>query len=208
MESDAHIAARSLTPKERLTSCTIILSLPPSPVSSGTSIAATWASTSASSISVGGGGLRVRASPGSCCVSIASEGSVAQWMRTGPSLSILRQLSSRAVFTEIYHYSLQLREQLVHRRVSFLVLLQNLFINTVSALQRSMIFTRTLATANSKSSCVTCCLRSRSAYIPVKLSYHEVEYFPLKADTNQLPCRCRGPPRLNTVPSSRQVPAG
>ncbi len=46
----AHIAARSLTPKERLTSWTIILSLPPSPVSSGTSIAAACASASSMSV--------------------------------------------------------------------------------------------------------------------------------------------------------------
>src|SRR6267142_1767496 len=51
--NNAHIAARSLTPKERLTSWTIILSLPPSAVSSGTSIAA--ACTSASSGSIAGG---------------------------------------------------------------------------------------------------------------------------------------------------------
>jgi hypothetical protein len=50
--NNAHIAARSLTPKERLTSWTIILSLPPSAVSSGTSIAA--ACTSASSGSIAG----------------------------------------------------------------------------------------------------------------------------------------------------------
>lgn len=46
--SNAHIAARSLTPKERLTSWTIILSLPSSAVSSGTSIAAAWTSASSS----------------------------------------------------------------------------------------------------------------------------------------------------------------
>ena len=72
-ESNAHNEARSLTPKERLTSCTIILSLPPSPVSSGTSIAAAWASASASSISVGGVELRERESEG-CCESILYAG--------------------------------------------------------------------------------------------------------------------------------------
>src|SRR5260221_9422814 len=45
-EKDAHIEARSFTPKDLLTSWTIILSLPPSPVSSGTSIAAACASAS------------------------------------------------------------------------------------------------------------------------------------------------------------------
>lgn len=65
---------------------------------------------------------------------------------------------------------------------------------------------RTFATANSKSSCVTCCLRSRSAYIPDNRHTHNhqrvIQSFSQMATTYQLRCIYLGPPHPNTGPSS------
>jgi hypothetical protein len=71
----------------------------------------------------------------------------------------------------------------------------------------SWFFLRTFATANSKSSCVTCCLRSRRAYMPMfQISTGADSRGAVK--TYQLLCICLVPQHQNIGPSSPRVHGG
>ena len=90
------------------------------------------------------------------------------------------------------------REELVDRRIPFLVLLQHL--ESGRSAQNRQVHgpggskEQTFATANSKSSCVTCCLRSRSAYIPASVQIPRTsapEHWPIfSANARRLMPRC------------------
>lgn len=68
----------------------------------------------------------------------------------------------------------------------------------------SWFFFNTLATANSKSSCVTCCRRSRSAYIPTFMSITQEKL----TCTNLLLCKYPLLQLQNMSPSSRREDGG